>query len=78
MLADYNTDGISSPGWNRTTDLLRVGEAPWPLDHGTVSNAEFGTRNAELTSIPHSEFQIPRSKYPGQESNPERLVRSEA
>ena len=28
---------VSSPGWNRTTDLLRVGEAPWPLDHGTVS-----------------------------------------
>src|SRR5262245_54181889 len=31
------TPSTSSPGWNRTTDLLRVGEAPWPLDHGTMS-----------------------------------------
>lgn len=29
MLADYNTDGISSPGWNRTTDLLHVKETSY-------------------------------------------------
>ena len=38
-----------SPGWNRTTDLLRVGEASSPLDHGTVSTpARSRTRNASF------------------------------
>jgi hypothetical protein len=36
-VAESGSPSVSSPGWNRTTDLLRVGEAPWPLDHGTVS-----------------------------------------
>jgi hypothetical protein len=48
-VAKSGSPSVSSPGWNRTTDLLRVGEASWPLDHGTVSTpARSRTRNASV------------------------------
>src|SRR4029078_7704242 len=70
-VANSGSPSVSSPGWNRTTDLLRVGEAPWPLDHGTVSTpARSRTRNVSFEARHDVRFTTRACQRKVRESNP--------
>ena len=55
----YTTDTISSPGWNRTSDLSHVTGMSCPLNDGTVSTpTRIRTRNASLEARNDFHFTI--------------------